>query len=284
MRARWSATAAHCSSPRLQGAGKTSIALRLVLAGARLLADDAVAIDARWRSPVGAPGRRDARSPRGGAAPAPAPGSRASWRRAPVCRQDALRRQHRLADRSRRRRCSCCAGPTRGCAGRSSRRLDPIDPFRLLATTFNLSVRTPERLTATARHVRPPRGRGAGRGARGLSGCGCRRARGVRARMGNREGAIVRLARGAAHHSCVARVAQGAAGGGDPRDLRADPLVDPRRERDGGGAADPRSGRAAEPVPWDPGADLPRRPAAGPHRRCARSARFPTTRAACFAR
>ena len=26
------------------------------------------------------------------------------------------------------------------------RRLDPVDPFKLLASTFNLSVRTPERL------------------------------------------------------------------------------------------------------------------------------------------
>jgi len=125
------------------GAGKTSAALRLVLEGARLLADDAVAIDAHGDRLLAHPGA----------------GALAVRRE----EQRRLRRGERARLGGARRSAgktrydvSTAGGPVPVAAmfmlGRTDstrpivRRLDPVDPFRLLAGTFNLSVRTPERL------------------------------------------------------------------------------------------------------------------------------------------
>jgi hypothetical protein len=127
------------------GAGKTSLALRLVLAGARLLTDDAVSIDGRGDRLMAHPGsgglgvrreeqRRLARRDRGRLGGARRSGGKSHYDvdsaggPVPV---EALFVLRRRSTRSRE--------PI-------VRRLDPVDPFLLLASTFNLSVRTPERL------------------------------------------------------------------------------------------------------------------------------------------
>ena len=127
------------------GAGKTSVALHLVLAGARLLTDDAASIEAgRERLMVhpgaGAVGVRREEQRRLG---------RRERERLGTARQVAGKSLYRM---------KTARGPVPVSAlfvirrlDSSSRepivrRLDPVDPFRLLASTFNLSVRTPERL------------------------------------------------------------------------------------------------------------------------------------------
>jgi hypothetical protein len=126
------------------GAGKTSLALRLVLAGARLLADDATPIDPRRNRLMVHPGagalgvrpdeqrrlsrgererlgegRRSGGKVRYGASPISGP--------VPVGAMFVLRRTSTGSDVV-------------------LRRLDAVDPLLLLGSTFNLSVRTPERL------------------------------------------------------------------------------------------------------------------------------------------
>jgi hypothetical protein len=141
-------TAALFSGP--QGAGKSSLAAALVRRGARLLADDTVAIaqeDGRLLAHPGA-GPLQLR-----------PAERARKRReiaagqgvedTAVAEESALGK-HRLATP----RCdeSLPFGALfllerAGVEEPPIEQIEPIDPFALLATTFNLSVRTPERLT-----------------------------------------------------------------------------------------------------------------------------------------
>lgn len=127
------------------GYGKTSLALHLVLAGARLLTDDAVALD-----PAAAPLTAYPGSPSLGVRPQEdallTPEERA---RLGEPERSAGRVRYRVAD---------AAGPLplgalcllrrlgAPDARLAIRGLDPVDPFALLASTFNLSVRTPERL------------------------------------------------------------------------------------------------------------------------------------------
>ena len=126
------------------GAGKTSLALRLVLGGARLIADDAVAVNAQ-----------------GGGLRAHPAAAALGVRRGEEQRLDPQERE-RLGDPRRARGkirygVSPVPGPvpvealfvlnrTWSGAEVTVRPLDPVDPFMLLGTTFNLSVRSPERL------------------------------------------------------------------------------------------------------------------------------------------
>ena len=127
------------------GAGKTSVALHLVLAGARLLTDDAVSIEARCDRLMAHPG-------------AGALGvHRDEQRRLGRRERERLGGARRVAGKTLYG-VSAAGGPVPVTAlfvlqrlGSSSREpivrpLDPVDPFMLLASTFNLSVRTPERL------------------------------------------------------------------------------------------------------------------------------------------
>lgn len=125
--------------------GKTSLALRLVLAGARLLADDVVAIEAAPERLLAHPGAGSL-----------------GVRREERARLD--RRQLARLGRARRGRGKSTyrvrpvGGPVplgallllrrlrSGEPRPAVRRLDPVDPRALLGATFNLSVRTPERL------------------------------------------------------------------------------------------------------------------------------------------
>lgn len=127
-------------------AGKTSLAAALVLRGASMLSDDAVALEHRDGSLTAHPGF-------GALHLRPSEHNRLS-----PAERDALGPFTRRAGRL------CCltgdrASPTpfgdlflleRSALDPAFEPLDPIDPFALLATTFNLSVRTPERL---ARHL-----------------------------------------------------------------------------------------------------------------------------------
>lgn len=129
------------------GAGKTSLAAALVRRGGALLSDDAVALELRDDALLAHPGSallqlrepEHARlSPAQRTASGAADGAVAGKRRVVPRRADAP------------------APPLALCLlERSSEqpaleRLAQVDPFALLATTFNLSVRTPERL---ARHL-----------------------------------------------------------------------------------------------------------------------------------
>jgi hypothetical protein len=127
------------------GFGKTSVALRLVLSGASLLADDAVAIDGRGESLVCHPGT-------GGI----------SLRLAEERRLAPAERARLGGTRRERGKVHCDLAPAAGPAplaalfvlrrlgeggdGPVLRPLPAVDPFLLLSASFNLSVRTPERL------------------------------------------------------------------------------------------------------------------------------------------
>ena len=126
------------------GAGKSSLAAALLRRGATLLE--------RRRGGAGAARGGDRRPPRGGRRSTCArPSTTASPpARATPSALRGLRRPPALppgpvaGDGAVRRRCSCSSGRRRGS------RVEPLagaDPFELLAATFNLSVRTPERLT-----------------------------------------------------------------------------------------------------------------------------------------
>jgi hypothetical protein len=127
-------------------AGKTSLAAALLLRGASLLSDDAVALENRSDSLTAHPGCAELHL-RPSEHERLSPGER-----------EALGPFTALAGRQR---CTpdSLSSPTpfgdlflleRSALEPAVELLDPIDPFALLATTFNLSVRTPERL---ARHL-----------------------------------------------------------------------------------------------------------------------------------
>jgi hypothetical protein len=127
------------------GYGKTSVALHLVLAGAPLLTDDAVALDPAAprltaHPGLGALGVR----PQEDALLTPPERARLG---APERADDRLRyRVPRTAGPLPLG--ALCLLRRLGApdARMAVRVLDPVDPFALLASTFNLSVRTPERL------------------------------------------------------------------------------------------------------------------------------------------
>ncbi len=124
------------------GAGKSSLAAALVREGAGLLGDDAIAL----------------REGKGGLLAHPGAGS-LYLRPAERDRLSAEERQgHGTATRfaGRERYATPTSPPAplaalflleRAERGPALERLDPVDPFELLAATFNLSVRTPARLT-----------------------------------------------------------------------------------------------------------------------------------------
>jgi hypothetical protein len=127
-----------CADP---GVGKTSVAAHLVLAGSELLSDDAVAVDERLRAHAGSRllHLRQAEFDLLSAA------------------QQARLRPRSDADRDRTfEPSSGAAAPAplgaiyllvRADCPRAIERLPAVDPLLLLGATFNLSVRTPERLT-----------------------------------------------------------------------------------------------------------------------------------------
>jgi hypothetical protein len=127
------------------GYGKTSIALHLVLAGAPLLTDDAVALDPSAPRLTAYPGlgtlgvrpQEDALLE---------PGERARLGEAEVAEGRLRYRVPRAAGPLPLG--GLCVLRRLGApdARMAVRVLDPVDPFTLLASTFNLSVRTPERL------------------------------------------------------------------------------------------------------------------------------------------
>lgn len=140
------------------GAGKSSIAAALVRDGARLLGDDGIAIEHSGETLVAHPGTRslDLRA---------AEEQRLSTREQaqtgvlydPSGEQGAARRAGSLG--KRRYLVDVLANPAplgdlflleRSRAEPAIEPIDPVDPFSLLASTFTLSVRTPERL---ARHL-----------------------------------------------------------------------------------------------------------------------------------
>jgi hypothetical protein len=124
------------------GAGKSSLAAALVREGAGLLGDDAIALRESEGSPWAHPGagslylraaerdRLSAEERQGHGAATPFAGrERYATPTAPAAPLRALF----LLERAER--------------GPALERLDPVDPFELLAATFNLSVRAPDRLT-----------------------------------------------------------------------------------------------------------------------------------------
>jgi len=129
-----------------QGAGKSSLAAALLHRGAALLSDDTVALEPRGDALIAHPGaallqlraaERDRLSARERAVLGP-----------PETFLDKQRYNPTLA---------ASAAPfgelfllERSTHGPSIERIEAVDPFTLLASTFNLSVRTPERL---ARHL-----------------------------------------------------------------------------------------------------------------------------------
>jgi hypothetical protein len=124
------------------GAGKSSLAAALLLRGASLLSDDVVALEHRNGSLTAHPGTRALRlrpSERG---------------RLSKDQQDALGAFTQAAGKLRHTPSAPVQPAPFGelfllehsALDPAIEHLDPIDPVALLATTFNLSVRTPERL------------------------------------------------------------------------------------------------------------------------------------------
>jgi hypothetical protein len=127
------------------GYGKTSVALHLVLAGAPLLTDDAVALDPGAPRLTAYPGlgtlgvrpQEDERL---------TPEERARLGE-PVRAGDRLRYRVPRAGGPLPLGALCLLRRLGAPGARLAIRvIDPVDPFALLASTFNLSVRTPERL------------------------------------------------------------------------------------------------------------------------------------------
>jgi hypothetical protein len=136
-----------------QGAGKSSLAAALVRRGARLLADDTVAMSVRAGRLLAHPGPgmvqlRPAEHERLGRE---TQRSRAHADEAQVAAaSEPVLGKHRLAVPVRAE--GVAFGGLflleRGTAGMPPlERIEQVDPLRLLATTFNLSVKTPQRLT-----------------------------------------------------------------------------------------------------------------------------------------
>jgi hypothetical protein len=130
------------------GAGKTSLAAALVLAGGALLSDDAVALERNDGSVVAHPGS--------GVLQLRAP----EWERLGADARRALRPLPARPDAGAKRRCAprmatgpapvgalCLLERADSDAPPALERIARVDPFALLATTFNLSVRTPARLS-----------------------------------------------------------------------------------------------------------------------------------------
>ncbi len=124
------------------GAGKSSLAAALVRAGAALLGDDAISLERREGSLLAHP------------AVAALYLRPAEWDRLSVAERELLGPAEPFAGRQRHAP-EAMAPPTpfealylleRAREGAVVERLERVDPFDLLATTFNLSVRTPERL------------------------------------------------------------------------------------------------------------------------------------------
>lgn len=125
------------------GAGKSSLAAALLRRGATLLSDDTVALELRGGAPIAHPGAALLHLQA-------AEHERLSTRERAVLGPTAafLSKQ--------RYRPSVTASPApfgelflleRSTHGPPVERIEAVDPFALLASTFNLSVRTPERLT-----------------------------------------------------------------------------------------------------------------------------------------
>ncbi len=136
------------------GAGKSSIAAALIRRGAELLGDDGVVLERRGDSLVAHPGMRSvhlrhAEAERLSSVERAALGTATRPPKTPAghTREGYTGKRRYVAER--------LAGPTafgelflleRSLEGPIIERMDPIDPFALLATTFALSARTPERL------------------------------------------------------------------------------------------------------------------------------------------
>jgi hypothetical protein len=128
------------------GAGKSSLAAALLRQGAGLLSDDAVALERRGKALIAHPGV-------GLLHLRPAEHLRLSAQE-----REALGAETGFLDR-RRYLPAAALSPApfgqlllleRSTGGAPLERIEAVDPFALLASTFNLSVRTPERL---ARHL-----------------------------------------------------------------------------------------------------------------------------------
>ena len=129
------------------GAGKSSLAAALVRRGAGLLGDDALALERRGDSLIAHPSAgllhlRPSEDARLSAAA-----------RAELGDATKLGDATEIGGRRRYARAVASPAPLAGLLllERSTRdpvieRLDPVDPFELLASTFNRSIRTPERL------------------------------------------------------------------------------------------------------------------------------------------
>jgi hypothetical protein len=123
------------------GAGKSSLAAALVRCGAGLLGDDAIALQPRAGALVAHPsvGLLHLRA--------------AEQTRLSAGERSALGTPTELAGRWRYTRAVTDAAPLaavllleRSTGGPTLERLERVDPWDLLASTFNLSIRTPERL------------------------------------------------------------------------------------------------------------------------------------------
>src|SRR5436305_3118203 len=124
------------------GAGKSSLAAALVREGAGLLGDDAIALreseGVLWAHPgAGSLYLRDAERDRLSAEERQGHGAATRF----------AGRERYTAPRSPAAPLAALFLLERAEQGPALERLDPVDPFDLLAATFNLSVRTPARLT-----------------------------------------------------------------------------------------------------------------------------------------
>ena len=141
----WCSAATPCFSPGRRGQASPRWLRRCCVAVALLLSDDAVALGGRAREPLLAhPGRRLPLSARRRAGAALRRGARAPWRVGCPSRPAALRAARRL-------RTGAVRGTLPARAGRGGPAIEPhrgrSTPLPCSAATFNLSVRTPERLT-----------------------------------------------------------------------------------------------------------------------------------------